>query len=76
MGIVDMKNTFTYGLLETLSGKAYIMGDKKITVKELDAYLREQVPMDKSEVKRHLSVLYQFPLNISTVIERTPQYFH
>ncbi len=31
-------------LLEALSGKADKGGDKKITVKELDAYLQEQVP--------------------------------
>jgi WD40 repeat protein len=36
--------TFTYVLLEALSGKADNGGDKKITVKELDAYLQEQVP--------------------------------
>ena len=36
--------TFTYVLLEALSGKADTGGDKKITVKELDAYLQEQVP--------------------------------
>jgi WD40 repeat protein len=36
--------TFTYVLLEALSGKADSGGDKKITVKELDAYLQEQVP--------------------------------
>ncbi len=36
--------TFTYVLLEALSGKADLGGDKKITVKELDAYLQEQVP--------------------------------
>jgi WD40 repeat protein len=36
--------TFTYVLLEALSGKADKGGDKKITVKELDAYLQEQVP--------------------------------
>ncbi len=36
--------TFTYVLLEALSGKADIGGDKKVTVKELDAYLQEQVP--------------------------------
>ncbi len=35
--------TFTYVLLEALSGKADT-GDKKITVKELDAYLQEKVP--------------------------------
>jgi WD40 repeat protein len=37
--------TFTYVLLEALSGKADLGGDKKITVKELDAYLQEQVPV-------------------------------
>jgi Caspase domain len=37
--------TFTYVLLEALSGKADLGGDKKITVKELDAYLQEQVPI-------------------------------
>ena len=36
--------TFTYALLEALSGKADKGGDKKITVKELDAYLQEVVP--------------------------------
>jgi Caspase domain len=36
--------TFTFVLLEALSGKADKGGDKKITVKELDAYLQEQVP--------------------------------
>ena len=36
--------TFTYVLLEALSGKADIGGDKKVTVKELDAYLQEKVP--------------------------------
>jgi WD40 repeat protein len=36
--------TFTYVLLEALSGKADKGGDKKITVKELDAYLQEVVP--------------------------------
>ncbi len=36
--------TFTYVLLEALTGKADKGGDKKITVKELDAYLQEQVP--------------------------------
>ena len=36
--------TFTYVLLEALGGKADISGDKKITVKELDAYLQQQVP--------------------------------
>jgi WD40 repeat protein len=35
--------TFTYVLLEALSGKADT-GDKKITVKEIDGYLQEQVP--------------------------------
>ena len=35
---------FTYVLLEALSGKADLGGDKKITVKELDAYIQEQVP--------------------------------
>lgn len=36
--------TFTYVLLEALSGKADKGGDKKVTVKELDAYLQEVVP--------------------------------
>ncbi|MBS1810562.1 MAG: caspase family protein [Acidobacteria bacterium] len=36
--------TFTYVLLEALSGKADKAGDRKITVKELDAYLQEVVP--------------------------------
>jgi Caspase domain len=36
--------TFTYVLLEALGGKADKGGDKKITVKELDAYLQEVVP--------------------------------
>jgi uncharacterized caspase-like protein len=36
--------TFTYVLLEALSGKADKGGDKKVTVKELDAYLQEIVP--------------------------------
>ena len=36
--------TFTYVLLEALGGKADISGDKKITVKELDAYLQQRVP--------------------------------
>ena len=36
--------TFTYVLLEALAGKADKGGDKKITVKELDAYLQEIVP--------------------------------
>ncbi len=35
--------TFTYVLLEALSGKADT-GDKKITVKEIDGYLQERVP--------------------------------
>jgi WD40 repeat protein len=35
--------TFTYVLLEALSGKADT-GDKKITVKEIDSYLQEHVP--------------------------------
>ena len=35
---------FTFVLLEALSGKADLGGDKKITVKELDAYIQEQVP--------------------------------
>jgi WD40 repeat protein len=35
--------TFTYVLLEALSGKADT-GDKKITVKEIDSYLQERVP--------------------------------
>ena len=36
--------TFTYVLLEALSGKADKGSDRKITVKELDAYLQEVVP--------------------------------
>jgi WD40 repeat protein len=36
--------TFTYVLLEALGGKADKGGDKKVTVKELDAYLQEVVP--------------------------------
>ena len=36
--------TFTYVLLEALAGKADKGSDNKITVKELDAYLQEQVP--------------------------------
>lgn len=36
--------TFTWVLLEGLSGKADGGGDGKITVKELDAYLQERVP--------------------------------
>ncbi|MFN7928197.1 MAG: caspase family protein [Blastocatellia bacterium] len=36
--------TFTYALLEALSGKADRGNDHKITVKELDAYLQEMVP--------------------------------
>ena len=36
--------TFTYVLLEALAGKADSGRDKKITVKELDAYLQEVVP--------------------------------
>ena len=36
--------SFTYVLLEALSGKADTGGDKKITVKEIDTYLQEQVP--------------------------------
>ena len=35
--------SFTYVLLQALSGKADT-GDKKITVKEIDTYLQEQVP--------------------------------
>ncbi|MBK6966515.1 MAG: caspase family protein [Bacteroidales bacterium] len=35
--------TFTYVLLEALTGKADT-GDKKITINEIDAYLQEQVP--------------------------------
>ena len=35
---------FTYVLLEALKGGADKGGDKRITVKELDAYLQEQVP--------------------------------
>jgi uncharacterized caspase-like protein len=35
--------TFTYILLEALSGKADT-GDKKITVKEIDGYLQARVP--------------------------------
>ena len=34
---------FTYVLLEAINGKADT-GDKKITVKEIDTYLQEQVP--------------------------------
>lgn len=37
--------TFTYVLLEALAGKADMGGDGKITVKELDAYLQENVPV-------------------------------
>jgi WD40 repeat protein len=36
--------TFTWVLLEALTGKADVGGDGKITVKELDAYLQEHVP--------------------------------
>ncbi len=36
--------TFTFVLLEALNGKADKGGDRKITVKELDAYLQEVVP--------------------------------
>ena len=36
---------FTYTLLEALSGKADAGGDGKITVKEIDAYLQENVPV-------------------------------
>ena len=36
--------TFTYVLLEALAGKADKGNDRKITVKELDAYLQEIVP--------------------------------
>ncbi len=36
--------TFTYVLLEALTGKADKGSDRKITVKELDAYLQEIVP--------------------------------
>ncbi len=43
--------TFTYILLEALSGKADLGGDKKITVKELDAYLQEQVPVLTAKYK-------------------------
>jgi WD40 repeat protein len=42
--------TFTYVLLEALSGKADT-GDKKITVKELDIYLQERVPEITSKYK-------------------------
>ena len=42
--------TFTYVLLEALSGKADT-GDKKITVNEIDAYLQEQVPEVTSKYK-------------------------
>jgi WD40 repeat protein len=42
--------TFTYVLLEALSGKADT-GDKKITVKEIDFYLQEQVPEVTSKYK-------------------------
>ena len=37
--------TFTYVLLDAMSGKADMGGDGKITVKEIDAYLQEQVPI-------------------------------
>lgn len=43
--------TFTYALLAALSGKADRGGDKKITVKELDAYLQEVVPEITSRYK-------------------------
>ncbi len=43
--------TFTYVLLEALSGKADLSGDKKITVKEIDAYLQQQVPEITSKYK-------------------------
>ena len=36
--------TFTYVLLEALNGKADKGNDRKITVKEIDAYLQEMVP--------------------------------
>ena len=36
--------TFTYVLLEAMTGKADQVNDHKITVKELDAYLQELVP--------------------------------
>ncbi len=36
--------TFTYVLLEAMTGKADQVNDRKITVKELDAYLQELVP--------------------------------
>lgn len=42
--------TFTYVLLEALSGKADT-GDKKITVKEIDGYLQERVPEITSKYK-------------------------
>jgi WD40 repeat protein len=42
--------TFTYVLLEALSGKADT-GDKKITVKEIDLYLQERVPEITSKYK-------------------------
>jgi WD40 repeat protein len=42
--------TFTYVLLEALSGKAD-KGDKKITVKEIDMYLQERVPEVTSKYK-------------------------
>lgn len=42
--------TFTYVLLEALSGKAD-NGDKKITVRELDMYLQEHVPEVTSKYK-------------------------
>jgi WD40 repeat protein len=42
--------TFTYVLLEALSGKAD-NGDKKITVREIDIYLQERVPEITSRYK-------------------------
>jgi uncharacterized caspase-like protein len=41
---------FTYCLLEALSGKAD-SGDKKITVKEIDAYLQDTVPTTTQKYK-------------------------
>lgn len=42
--------TFTYVLLEALSGKADT-GDKKLTVKEIDMYLQDRVPEVTSKYK-------------------------
>jgi uncharacterized caspase-like protein len=36
---------FTYVLLEGLQGAADRNGDQKITIKEMDAYLQDQVPV-------------------------------